>query len=282
MLLTASMRCLRTVGFIGLLLTAGLALAQTTAPQQASPIEFPFKSCDRVAWVGSSSTRIGVWPRTIEFLLRTRHPDVPLTFQSFTTGGGTFATGIQNLDKWLGEFTPTVVLYNYGGNDSSGGEKNLPTFKENITKAMDMAKAAGARPLLMTHQAADVRKAGEANAAKRTLFAESMIAYAKEKNYPIIDTHHPLEALQKAAQKDDDAYTILKDTIHLTDPAYIAWGYYLYGNLHALAAESRAILSARGEAGKSVRCKVSDVKADDKGVSFTRQEDILPLLPPVA
>jgi len=275
-------RCWRAVGLLSMLLSVGLASGQAPAPPVAPPIAFPFQAGDRVAWIGSSSTRIGVWPRTIEYLLRTRHPDLQLTFQSFTTGGGTFATGIQNMDKWLPDFKPTVVLFNYGGNDAGKGESGLPAFKENMAKAVARVQAAGARPLLMTHQAADVRKAGPPNAAKRTLFAEAMIAHAKEKNWPVIDTHQPLAALQKAGQQDDDAYTILKDAIHLTDPAYIAWGYYLYERLQAPAAECRAVLSAKGASGTSVRCKISDVKADAQGVSFTRHDEILPLLPPVA
>ena len=49
------------------------------------PPKFPFWPDDRVAWVGSSSTRIGVWPKTVEFLLRTRHPELRLTFSRHTT-----------------------------------------------------------------------------------------------------------------------------------------------------------------------------------------------------
>ena len=81
---------------------------------------------DRVAWVGSSSTNIGVWPKTMEFLLRTRHPDLQLSFKKFSTGGGTFATGLQKLDGWLDDFKPTVVVLNYGSNDAArGGRKRF-------------------------------------------------------------------------------------------------------------------------------------------------------------
>ena len=41
----------------------------------------------------------------------------------------------------------------------------------------------------------------------------------------MIDVHHPLEAMQRANERDDPAYTILKDKIHLTDAAYVGWGY---------------------------------------------------------
>jgi len=51
-----------------------LLLCAAPAAAEPQPVPFPFKKGDRVAWVGSSSTAIGVWPKTMEFLLRTRHP----------------------------------------------------------------------------------------------------------------------------------------------------------------------------------------------------------------
>ena len=36
---------------------------------------------------------------------------------------------IKNLTVWMGDFKPTVVLYNYGANDASAGVKGIPQFK---------------------------------------------------------------------------------------------------------------------------------------------------------
>ena len=108
--------------------------------QDKKPL-FEFKKGDRVAWVGSSSTNIGVWPKTMEFLLRTRHPELQLTFKRYSTGGGTFATGLQNLDKWLADGKPTVVFFNYGSNDAAAAEKGLPPLKDNIATCVAKAEA---------------------------------------------------------------------------------------------------------------------------------------------
>jgi lysophospholipase L1-like esterase len=256
--------------------------ARAADKADAPAVAFPFKDGDRVAWVGSSSTNIGVWPRTMEFLLRTRHPDLRLTFQKFSTGGGTFATGVEHLDAWLTDFKPTVVFLNYGGNDADAGEQGLPQFKENMEKCVGKIEAAGARLVLVTPQAADVRKAGEAPAARRRLYAETMLAFAKDKGWAVVDTHHPLEALQLAGEKADKDYTILKDKIHLTDSAYVAWGVYLYERLTPPAGESRAVLTADGKVTKTARCAVEDVKTEARSLSFTRQDEVLPLLPPAA
>jgi lysophospholipase L1-like esterase len=269
----------RTLLALALLLLSPLLL-RGEDKVQAPKVTFPFKDGDRVAWIGSSSTNIGVWPRTMEFLLRTRHPGVKLDFKRFTTGGGTFATGLQNLDKWLEDFKPTAVLFNYGSNDAGAGEKGLPKFKENLSACIDKVKAAGARPIIGTFQGADVRKAGEKAAANRKLYAEEMIAFAREKGWPVVDPFHPIQELQDSAQKDDDKYTILRDNIHLTDPAYIAWGYFVYRDLNPPAAQSSATLSAAGEVTATTRCKISDVKADKDGLAFVRADEILPILPP--
>jgi lysophospholipase L1-like esterase len=265
------------------LFSASLLLLVTMPAAAGDKVDFPFRQGDRVAWIGSSSTNIGVWPKTMEFLLRTRHPELKLTFKRYSTGGGTFDTGLKNLDKWLADGKPTLVFLNYGSNDATAGDKGLPAFKDNIVKCVDKVKNFGARVLLMNGQSADVRKSGVPAAQRREAYAEAMLKYAKEKNWPpVVDVFHPLDELQKNGQKDDDKYTILKDNIHLTDPAYIAWGYFLYQGLNPINMESVAVVNASGTPATSKRCKIVDLKATDTGVSFTREDEVLPILPPVA
>ena len=66
---------MRRIHLIGLVCLLGGPLAITRPADEAPAVAFPFQPGDRVAWIGSSSTRIGVWPKTMEFLLRTRHPE---------------------------------------------------------------------------------------------------------------------------------------------------------------------------------------------------------------
>jgi lysophospholipase L1-like esterase len=243
--------------------------------------EFPFREGDRVAWIGSSSTNIGVWPKTMEFLLRTRHPELKLAFKRYSTGGGTFATGLQNLDKWLADGKPTVVFFNYGTNDAAAAEKGLPALKDNIEKCVSKAKATGARVMLLTPQAADARKSGDVAAKRREMYAEAMLQFAKDKGWPpVLDVFHPLAELQTKGQKDDDSYTILRDTIHLTNPAYIAWGFLLYERLNPILRESSASLTADGKVTETKRCRIEDVKSANGTLTFSRLDEVLPILPP--
>ncbi len=239
---------------------------------------------DRVAWIGSSSTNIGVWPKTMEFLLRTRHPELKLQFKKFSTGGGTFATGVQNLDKWLDDFRPTVVLFNYGGNDANAGEKGLAKFKENIAVCVGKVEAKKARVVFTTCQGTDVRKSGEAAAIRRQLYADAELALCKEKGWPIVDVLRPLDALQLKAQMTDAKFTILRDSIHLTDPAYIAWGFFLYDGLR-MRGISEVTIDVNGKGAASVAgCDIAklDIANDRRSVKFIRADHILPILPPGA
>lgn len=253
---------------------------QTAAPPEAVSARALIRQGDRVAWVGSSSTKIGVWPRTVEFLLRTRHPGLGLQFERHTTGGGTFATGLEHLDEWLGEDPPSVVVYNYGGNDAGAGRAGLPKFLDTMEQSVARAREAGARVILLTPQAADVRKSGAEAAARRTLYAETMLGHGREQGWEVIDIHHPLDSLQKAGAQADAEYTILKDKIHLTDAAYVAWGFYLYDRLDLPLVRSEAVLSAAGEVTAAENCEVSDVQAADGSLAFTRADAVLPILPP--
>ena len=271
---------------VGMVLSLGMPPAWGQAPPPPAAhatTEAPptvFRAGDRVAWIGSSSTRIGVWTRTVEFLLRTRHPELGLKFHRSSTGGGTFATGRENLDRWLAEFPPTVVVFNYGGNDANAGREGLPQFLENLDACVAKVREAGARVVLVTPQAADVRKSGVMPAALRTLYAETILDAGRKRKLTAIDVHYPTYVLQTAGQRDDPKYSILKDRIHLTDPAYIAWGYFFYDRLELPVSRSDAVLTAGGKVVAAEGCTLGDVAARDDGLSFTRRDAVLPILPP--
>ena len=107
-----------------------------------------------------------------------------------------------------------------------------------------------------------------------------MLAFGRERGWTVIDVHHPLEAMQLANQRDDPAYTILKDKIHLTDAAYVGWGYLFYDRLDLPFARSDAVLTADGRVTATEHCEIQDVVSDEGGVSFTRIDEVLPILPP--
>ncbi len=46
----------------------------------------------------------------MEFLLRSRHPELQLEFVRHSTGGGTFATCAARIPDWLEGSKPTLVF----------------------------------------------------------------------------------------------------------------------------------------------------------------------------
>lgn len=252
------------------------------AAMPAAPVlpECPLQPGDHVLWYGSSSTRIGIWPRTMEFLLRTRHPEMKLTFEREGVGGGTFATALEEMDDILKGLKPTVVLFNFGGNDAVKGTKGVAAFKASMQAALDKVKAHKARTILMTPQPGDERLAGKRNDNLEP-YSEALLDFAKEHRIPAINTYIPLEAMLEAGRRDEPDYTINKDKIHLTDSAYVAWGYFIYEALNTPVAESSAEFARDGTVLKAARCKITGVAAGRGSLAFTREDEILPVLPPV-
>jgi lysophospholipase L1-like esterase len=244
------------------------------------PLEFPFKAGDRVAWIGSSSTYIGEWRKTMEFLLRSRHPELKLTFSTHSTGGGTFLLAVSKLPGWLERSRPTLVFFNYGANDAAYGEARLGEFQTSMKRSVELAQEAKARVLLITHQSGDARVTGTRGYFRRKHYADEMLKFCKANGWPIVDVHHPLEELQTKAQAVEPAFTINFDTIHLTDSGYVAWAFFLYDRLHPPDAESLLDIDARSSSIFASKNCTARLLAKEEGLAFERIDDVLPILPP--
>jgi hypothetical protein len=270
----------------GLVVVAAAPRAAAAGPAPGPAPDAPRSHCllekgDRVAFIGSSSTRIGVWPRTVEFLLRTRHPGLVTEFSRFSTGGGTLETGLEHIDGWLDLARPTVVILNYGGNDAAAGADGLPAFQQRLLACVAKIETHGARVILVTPQGADIRKSGLFAAAHRTLYAETMLGFGRERGWPVIDVHHPLEMMQQSNQRTNPSFTILRDPLHLTGPAYVGWGFLFYDRLDLPLARSALTLKATGAVVSHENCTVRDVETGPGLLAFTRTDAVLPILPPV-
>ncbi|HLX62773.1 MAG TPA: GDSL-type esterase/lipase family protein [Planctomycetota bacterium] len=246
----------------------------------AQKIEFPFKPGDRVAWIGSSSTFIGEWPSTMEFLLRSRHPELQLSFSRYSTGGGTFASALSKLPDWLEQSHPTLVFFNFGANDAAYGKQSLDDFRAHMRECIELVQKSGARVIVIAHQSADIRVTGPAAYYRRKHYADEMLSFCKANGWTIVDIHHPLEELQHQAQAEDNSFCINWDTIHLTDSGYVAWAYFLYDRLNPPDAESALDIDADiGRVARAVHCSARVISSRDD-LAFERTDDVLPILPP--
>jgi len=256
--------------------------------QPAPALEFPFHPGDRIAWVGSSSTAIGQYCQCMEFLLRTRHPELKVVCRRFSNVYmDTFAKASATLPGWLREFKPTIVFFQYGGNDSVLGEAGLDQMGANAKTCVALARESGAKVFLITPQGVDRQKLSPELVKKFklddfNLYAEKLIVFGHEEGWTVLDTHHPLLALLDEAKKDDPKFTFTADKTHMTLPGYVAWAFIQYAMLNPPAAESAAEISADGKVLATHRCRVHDVSSADGVLTFTRDDEILPILLPVA
>ena len=253
-----------------------------TDTNKATPrtVAFPFKTGDRVAWIGSSSTYIGVWSNTMQFLLNTRHPELNLSFSRHSVGGGTYGVGLKRLPDWLERSHPTLVVFNYGANDAMFGQRNLNTFHGWMRACTDRAKRSGARVIHMTPQSGDIRASGPVSHYRRLHYSDDMLAFCDTNAWDAVDVFHPLDQLQTESQKLNPNFSLNADIIHLTDSAYVAWGFYLYDSLNPPPSDSSLELDARSK--KVIAAHNCSAKFVDSNalLTFEREDDVLPILPP--
>jgi lysophospholipase L1-like esterase len=203
-----------------------------------------------------------------------------LDFRTFSEGGGTFRGCRERLDRWLEAEHPDVVFFNYGANDARAGAAGLAEFQEEMERCVLLAQKRGARVVLITPQAADLRKSGPKAAAQRTLYAETMLSFGRARGWTVVDIHHPLDLLQRGGRAADPQFSILRDPIHLTHAAYVAWGSFLYDRLDLPLVRSAATLTARGVVEAAENCVIRDVVTRPGLLEFNRRDSALPILPP--
>ena len=215
----------------------------------------------------------------MEFLLRTRHPELNLTFvRQGDPYSGTFATCIEGLPKWLDDFKPTLVFFQYGANDSQKGNAGLDEMKANMVKCFDKVKSSNANVLFITPQAVDAKKE-PVMSKEYDQYADAMLAFGKEKSWQMIDTHHPLDVFYRNVQKDDPTFVFTEFFTHPCCSGYMAWGFYQYELLNPPPATSAVEITASGKLTGSTKCKISDVSAGKDTLSFIRSDEILPIMP---
>src|SRR5262249_7594423 len=113
------------------------------------------------------------------------------------------------------------------------------------------------------------------------LYAQAIIDFGAQQGWRVLDTHHPLAEFYRATQRDDPAFVFTTYHSHLSPPGYMAWAFIQYGLLDPPAATSAVEITAGGKVVHATRCRISDIATRDGTLSFTRADEILPILPDV-
>ncbi len=104
-----------------------------------------------LVWGDSLSAGYGLdagtgWVSLLEQRLQTRAPDWKLVNASVS--GETTSGGLSRLPAALDRNKPAIVLIELGGNDALRGGR-LDLMRDNLGKMVDLAKQAGARPVIL-------------------------------------------------------------------------------------------------------------------------------------
>jgi lysophospholipase L1-like esterase len=101
---------------------------------------------DRVVFLGDSITVAHTYTRGVEEFVRLRHPELDVTFVNAGVGGHTASDGLARLDVDVLAERPTVVLLNFGMNDTSYPEgTDGAAFAKNMAAIIKRLQAAGVR-----------------------------------------------------------------------------------------------------------------------------------------
>ena len=111
--------------------------------------------------------------------------------------GGRSSKSFRDEGRWkkVLEEKPDVILIQFGHNDQpgKGPERETDpktTFRENLARYVDEARAIGAKPVLITSMTRrHWNKEGKAIVPSLSQYAEATAAVAKEKDVPLIDLH---------------------------------------------------------------------------------------------
>jgi rhamnogalacturonyl hydrolase YesR/beta-xylosidase/lysophospholipase L1-like esterase len=129
--------------------------------------------------------------------------------------------------KELLRHKPTYILIQFGHNDVAGKgldrETDLPTFRANMARYVDEARAAGATPILITPLTRRFFGADSRIHSDLTAYADQTRSVASEKHVPLIDLHaKSIELLDRLGPSVGIAMSPLKtdgtiDKTHLND-----------------------------------------------------------------
>src|SRR5438552_2309680 len=137
--------------WIALLVVVSLATPLLGAPPQFKPVDG-----DRIVFLGGTLVERDAEYGYFETALILHYRDVNFTFRNLGWSGdtvwgearagfGTQKDGYANLLKQVNECKPTILLINYGMNESFAGEAGLPHFVEGYDALLDDMAKTGAK-----------------------------------------------------------------------------------------------------------------------------------------
>src|SRR5260370_39005868 len=251
--------------------------------------EFAIRDGDTVVFVGDSITAARQYGKIIETYTLLRFPERKVRFINAGKGGETAEGSLERLEKDVFGQGATLVTVAYGVNDIGWGFKADEAHKQAYLKAIgeivERCKQRGVRAFICSAAitSEDPDKAEQGFLQK---MCDDGLALANAKGAGTIDVQRSMRAVQrrmlaanaKESDKTKQARLHVEDGVHLTDLGQMAMAFAILKSLGAPAEVSAATIDARAANDVAAEsCRISRVKRQADGVSFTRTDDRLPL-----
>lgn len=282
------MNCKKII--LGLIVCALFSVSQA---QQTIP---PFKSGERVVFVGNSITHGGHYHSFIWLYYMTRFPEMPISVLNAGIGGDTSGDIVQRLEEDIFCKNPTYMTMTFGMNDVGYYDfykedaqeiaerqikksfDNYQTIQKRMKEADKVTKVLiGGSPYDETSKIENqIFPTKNAALLKVNDFLE---ASAQENNWGFVDFARPMMEIDLREQKKDSLFNLEGgDRIHPDNDGHMVMA-YVFLKAQGLAGKKVAEISIDAKTAKvnvEDNCKISDLKADAKGISFNYKAEALP------
>lgn len=272
-----------------------LCLAQSNA--QAQEVA-PFKSGDRVTFVGNSITDGGHYHSYIWLYYMTHFPQMRVWMANCGIGGDTAENILRRLDGDVFNKKPTVITLTFGMNDSgyfeynskdsvAFGNKMVAQSRKNfleIEKRLQAKEKEGVRMIMIGTSPYDQTSTFNDNVLKnKNNYIRKIIAFqdsaAQANHWEFVDFNTPLLNINAEQQAKDPKYTIIgNDRIHPDNDGHMVMA-YIFLKAQGMVGKNVADININSKTGKVVKsenCTISNVANDNGQLRFDYLAKSLP------
>ena len=251
---------------------------------------------DCIVFLGDSITHQCLYTQYVEDYFYTRFPDMRLKLHNAGVGGARAWDALARFDDDVASYEPKYVTILLGMNDGTYRpfhQETFDTYRQDMTELLTQIDAIGAQPVLMTPTMFDARAARVRNPNRdpeSTLLYNSVLTYygtwlrevAVDQGYGFVDMWGPLNNLTLQQRKTDPSFTMIVDAVHPDPPGQVVMAVAIINDmgLKRQVSNIRVTLGGRGPQVRSSGGEVTELEADDEGLSFTWQAESLPWVLP--
>ncbi|HWB11744.1 MAG TPA: SGNH/GDSL hydrolase family protein [Pirellulales bacterium] len=263
------------------------AVAAVWPAAAASGDDFFFHDGDRVVMVGDSITEQHLYSNYVEMWTVSRFPKWNVTFRNVGIGGDRSTGGNSRFKRDVLVHKPTAITVDFGMNDGNYrafDETGFMTYMGGLQGMADQAKAASIRVAWLTPSPVEKAEDGPAiEGYNQTLekYSEGVKKIAADNGGLFVDQFHPfVAAIDKARNASHDNRIGKGDAVHPGPPGQAVMAWAILKGLNFPRLVSRVEIDAgQPKVVASEKCRVSELAAENGGLTFERADEALPFFP---